>query len=137
MTGWQRYKIHPDPRLRARYAWEVAPLRTTYAGAVWAMKQYYRDTPPMFQKMQGLLSDIYREFGWKTRIVAPLIGLFAYLQLLKEEQRLTKGWHYEPTTFYEKNPAARAIQSQNKPFRHILPGGVATPLSQPEPALKP
>jgi len=137
LTGWQRYKTHPDPRLRARYAWEVAPLRSTYAGAVWAMKQYYRDTPPMLQKMQRLLSDIYGEFGWKTRLVAPLIGLYAYLRLLKEEQRLTKGWQYEPATFYEKNPAAQALQHRSKPFRQILPGAAGTPLSQPEPALKP
>jgi len=136
LTGWQRYKTHPDTRLRARYAWEVAPLRSTYAGAVWAMQQYYRDTPPLFQQMQRLLADIYREFGWKTRLIAPLIGLYAYLRLLQEEQRLAKGWRYEPTTFYEKNPAARALQSQSKPVRRILPRGAGTPLAQPEPALK-
>jgi B12 binding domain/Radical SAM superfamily len=136
LTGWQRYKTHPDPRLRARYAWEVAPLRTTYAGAVWAMKQYYRDTPSMFQKMKRLLSDIYREFGWKTRLVSPVVGMYAYLRLLKEEQRLTKNWRYEPTTFYEKNPAALALQAQRKPFRLPLQGGAGTPLAQPEPALK-
>ena len=136
LTGWQRYKTHPDPRLRARYAWEVAPLRTTYAGAVWAMKQYYRDTPPMFRKMNRLLSDIYREFGWKTRLATPVIGLYAYLQLLREEQRLTKGWRYEPTTFYEKNPAALALHTQRKPFRLPLQSGAGAPLAAPEPALK-
>lgn len=136
LTGWQRYKTHPDPRLRARYAWEVAPLRTTYAGAVWAMKQYYRDTPHLFRKMKCLLSDIYREFGWKTRLAAPVIGLYAYLRLLREEQRLTKGWRYEPTTFYEKNPAAQALQKPRKPFRLPLPDTVGAPLVPPEPALK-
>jgi radical SAM superfamily enzyme YgiQ (UPF0313 family) len=136
LTGWQRYKTHPDPRLRARYAWEVAPLRTTYAGAVWAMKQYYRDTPHLFRKMKCLLSDIYREFGWKTRLAAPVIGLYAYLRLLREEQRLTKGWRYEPTTFYEKNSAAQALQKPRKPFRLPLPDTVGAPLVPPEPALK-
>jgi len=136
LTGWQRYKTHPDPRLRARYAWEVAPLRTTYAGAVWAMKQYYRDTPHLFRKMKNLLSDIYREFGWTTRLAAPVTGLYAYLRLLKEEQRLTKGWRYEPTTFYEKNPAAQALHKRPKPFRIPLQGTAGAPLVPPEPALK-
>ena len=45
LTGWQRYKNSPDDRLRKRYAREVQPLRSTYAGAVWAMKRYYRSTP--------------------------------------------------------------------------------------------
>jgi hypothetical protein len=136
LTGWQRYKTHPDPRLRARYAWEVAPLRTTYAGAVWAMQQYYRDTPHLFRKMKGLLSDIYREFGWPTRLAAPVIGLYAYLRLLREEQRLTKGWRYEPTTFYEKNLAAQALQTHRKPFRLPLQDTAGAPLVPPEPALK-
>jgi hypothetical protein len=136
LTGWQRYKTHPDPHLRARYAWEVAPLRTTYAGAVWAMQQYYRDTPHLFRKMKSLLSDIYREFGWTARLAAPVIGLYAYLRLLKEEQRLTKGWRYEPTTFYEKNPAAQALQKQRKPFRLPLQGTAGAPLAVPEPILK-
>ena len=100
------------------------------------MKQYYRDTPPMFRKMNRLLSDIYREFGWKTRLATPVIGLYAYLQLLREEQRLTKGWRYEPTTFYEKNPAALALHTQRKPFRLPLQSGAGAPLAAPEPALK-
>lgn len=137
LTGWQRYQAHPDPRLRSRYAWEAAPLRSTYAGAVWAMKQYYRDTPAMFRKMKRLLSDIYREFGWKTRLAAPAIGLFAYLRLLQEERRLAKGWRYEPATFYEKNPAALAISDQKKALRPALSPGMATALARPEPALKP
>ncbi|WP_419660042.1 B12-binding domain-containing radical SAM protein [Desulfosarcina variabilis] len=103
LTGWQRYQNNPDKRIRKRYNREVHPLRSTYAGAVWAMKRYYRKTPSMVRKMKRLLSDIYREFGWKTRLVAPAIGLYAYLRLLKEERQLARGWRYEPNTFYEKN----------------------------------
>jgi hypothetical protein len=100
------------------------------------MKQYYRDTPPLFRKMKNLLSDIYREFGWKTRLVAPLAGLYAYLRLLREEQRLTKGWRYEPITFYEKNPAAQALHKRPTPFRLPLRGTAGATLVPPEPALK-
>lgn len=111
LTGWQRYKNCPDQRVRKRYAREVSPLRTTYAGAVWAMKRYYRKTPVMSEKMKQLLRDINREFGWKTRLVAPVIGLYAYLRLMKEERLLASGWRYEPATFYDKNPKAEMIQA--------------------------
>jgi hypothetical protein len=100
------------------------------------MKQYYRDTPHLFRKMKNLLSDIYREFGWKTRLAAPLAGLYAYLRLLREEQQLSKGWRYEPTTFYEKNPAAHVIKTKRQPFRLPLKGAAGAPLATPEPALK-
>jgi hypothetical protein len=136
LTGWQRYKTHPDARLRKRYAREVAPLRSSYAGAVWAMKQYYRDSPPMFGKMQQLLSDIDREFGWKTRLTGTVTGVFAYLRLLQEERRLAKGWRYEPATFYDPNPAALAIRERKKPLRSTVTPRVATPLAAPQAALK-
>jgi hypothetical protein len=136
LTGWQRYRTHPEPRIRARYAREVAPLRTTYAGAVWAMKQYYRDTPHLYRRMKRLLADIIREFGWPTRLAATVTGVYAYLRLLKEEQRLAKGWSYEPKTFYEPNPAARALAARCAPAREKVPCPVGTPLAPPEPALK-
>ncbi|MGW8323780.1 MAG: B12-binding domain-containing radical SAM protein, partial [Thermodesulfobacteriota bacterium] len=36
--GWMRYRNHPDSRVRTRYANDVRPLRTSYAGALWAMR---------------------------------------------------------------------------------------------------
>ena len=137
MIGWQRYKNNPDKRLSKRYAWEVRPLRSTYAGAVWAMKLYYRDTPSMFRKMKRLLSDIYREFGWKTRLAAPLIGLYAYLRLLKEEKQLAHGWQYEPTPFYEKNSAAEALQVRRKLNWTNQDEAIGPPLAPPKPVMRP
>lgn len=110
LTGWQRYKNHPDPRIRARYDREVHPLRLTYAGAVWAMRHYFRHDKRMFRKMDRLLKDIYREFGWKTRIAGLTVGIYAYGSLIKEERRLANGWRYEPASFYEKNVAALALE---------------------------
>ena len=136
LIGWQRYKNNPDQRLRKRYAWEVHPLRSTYAGAVWAMKQYYRQTPSMFRKIDRLLSDIYREFGWKTRLVAPLIGFYAYLRLLKEERQLSRGWRYEPTTFYEKNSKAKAVHVRRNSHPQTQPNAIEVFMASPRPALK-
>ena len=135
LNGWQRYQTHPDPRVRERYEREVAPLRSTYAGAVWAMKQYFRDTPPMFRRMKRLLSDITREFGWKTRLAAPLFGIYAYLRLLKEEQRLAKGWRYEPNTFYEMNPAERRLRMGQANTPSTSPADEKMAMPPPEPAL--
>ncbi len=136
LTGWQRYKNHPDARLRDRYAREVAPLRSGYAGAVWAMKQYYRDTPATFSRMQRLLADIYKEFGWKTRLAAPLIGLYVYLKMLQEERRLVRGWRYEPATFYEKNAAAQLLASRGRLESAPPPCNPGALFTPPEPVLK-
>jgi hypothetical protein len=55
---------------------------------------------------------------------------------LREEQRLTKGWRYEPATFYEKNPAAQALHKRPKPFRLPRQVTAGAPLVPPQPALK-
>ena len=136
LTGWQRYKNDADDRLRSRYAREVRPLRSTYAGAVWAMARYYRNTPAMFRKMRRLLSDIYREFGWKTRLSAPLIGLYAYLRLFKEERRLAQGWRYEPTPFYERNSKAEAELARKNRHPQRRRKDIEAFMAPPQPALK-
>ena len=110
LNGWKRYGKDPRPRIRRRVAWEVFPLRSTYAGAVWAMRKWYRDDPRQKEKATQLLKDIYMAFGWKTRMVAPLIGRFAWIALKREEARLAAGWSYEPCSFHEKNAAAVALE---------------------------
>ena len=108
LNGWKAYKSAPR-RIRDRFAWEIFPVRSTYAGAVWAIKKWYRDDKAMAVKANQLLQDIYATFGWKTRLITPIFGCFAHYCLKKEEKRLAAGWIYEPTSFYEKNKAAMLL----------------------------
>jgi len=108
LTGWRTYKNHPERRIRERLLREVRPLRSAYAGALWAMMKWYRSNQSIRDKVELVLNDIYAEFGWRTRLMARLIGPLLYVTLKLEERRLARGWTYEPQTFYEKNPAAMA-----------------------------
>jgi len=119
LNGWQKYKNHPDKRIRSRFALKAKTLRTTYAGAVWAMKKWSRGNEPVGAKMDMLLKRLYREFGWKTRLFAPLAGSYLYHNLKKEEVRLRNGWNYEPHAFYEKNAAALALEHRRKDIRPV------------------
>ena len=110
LNGWQRHRKHPDPCIRRRIAREVFPLRSSYAGAVWAMKKWYRHDPHLHEKAESLLMDIYAEFGWMPRLVAPLLGRYAFFTLKREEARLVAGQTYEPRSFLEKNEAALALE---------------------------
>ena len=78
------------------------------------MKKSYRSNRQIADKVENLLSDIYDEFGWMTKSVAPIIGLFLHFMLKMEEKRLAKGWTYEPQTFYEKNDAALAMDATRR-----------------------
>ena len=109
LNGLQKHKSH-SKAVRERLAWEAAPLRSTYAGAVWAMKKYYRDSPPLRNLAGNLLADIYAEFGWGTRLVAPLIGRYVFGRLKREELHLAAGHSYEPRSFCEENAAAVALK---------------------------
>jgi hypothetical protein len=110
LAGWQRYKDHPEKRIRERFGAKVNLLRTAYTAAVWAMNKYYRDSKPLATQTGDLLKRLYTEFGWKTRLFAEAAGRFVYFMLKREEQRLARGWSYEPDSFYEKNAAASALQ---------------------------
>ncbi|UCD32638.1 MAG: cobalamin-dependent protein [Desulfobacterales bacterium] len=131
LKGWQRYKHHEDERIRDRFDWEVKPLRTTYAGAVWAMKKWYKKNRNMSEKMNSLLYDLYKAFGWKTKLAAPLLGRYAFIKIKQEEKRLANGWVYEPHSFYEKNAAAIALKATNsiqvKPLPATLKGTPCEP----------
>ena len=129
LNGWQTHKGH-SPRIRDRFAWEAAPLRSTYAGAVWAIRKYYHDNPRHRETADRLLADIYAEFGWRTRMVAPLIGRYVYSRLKKEEERLAAGFCYEPRSFCEKNAAAQALEKAVAAERKAGTGGMF-PVAEP------
>jgi hypothetical protein len=111
LTGWQRYRNHPEARVRARFSREALPLRTTYAGAVWAMRRYFQGNRHLQAQLDGLLGDLYREFGARTRLAAPWVGRFVYRRLKQEERRLAGAWSYEPDCRCTRNPAALALAS--------------------------
>ena len=103
LAGWKRYKNHPNARIRRRFAWEAKDLATGYSAATAAAKLYYRDNPTIHAKLASLLSDLNREFGWKSRLMSLLGGRYVLRQIRREEERLAAGWTYEPPTFYERN----------------------------------
>ena len=121
LDGWLRYKKSPDRRIRERFAQRAKVLRTTYAGAAWAMAQWYRDDARIGGQMRALLARLYREFGWSTRIVAAVVGRYLYRMMKKEDLRLAQGWTYEPASFYEHNRAALALPP-------MLPKAIQAPL---------
>jgi radical SAM superfamily enzyme YgiQ (UPF0313 family) len=112
LNGWQKYKNHPDNRIRKRFGLKVNVLRTTYAGAVWAMKKWYKGNGRMTAQLCELLQRLTEEFGWTTRLLAPLAGQYIYAMLKREEKRLARDWVYEPAVFYEKNAAAIALEKK-------------------------
>jgi hypothetical protein len=109
LQGWQRYKNHPDRRIRNRYAREARNLPVTYAGALWATRDWFRSNPVLSAKISRILTDIHHEFGLKSRLVAPLLGRYLRFTLGREDRRLRRGWTYEPPTFYETNQTAGIV----------------------------
>jgi radical SAM superfamily enzyme YgiQ (UPF0313 family) len=106
LKGWKRYQNSTDNRVRDRFFEEVKPLRTMYAGAVWAMKKWYRKDSKFYQQLDELLQDIYNTLGLQPRVVAPVAGRYIYWAMQREQKRMAKGWTIEPETVLEKNRAA-------------------------------
>jgi radical SAM superfamily enzyme YgiQ (UPF0313 family) len=107
LRGWRALKDHPDPRVRERVAFETKDLPTQYAGALWASEKWFaRDNPALAARLRATRRAIEREFGWRARLGARVVGPVALATLWLEERRLRRGLTYEPPTFYEANPAA-------------------------------
>ncbi|MBN2546021.1 MAG: hypothetical protein JXB50_09500, partial [Spirochaetes bacterium] len=119
LKGWQKHKNHPDKRIVKRFKTEINGLSTVYAAAVWAMIRYFEKNKYMKNHLNKLLNDLYTEFGWKTRIIAPVLGLFIKYTIIKEEKRLSLGWTYEPSVIYEKNARALELEKRNPLFSKI------------------
>ncbi|RJP77213.1 MAG: B12-binding domain-containing radical SAM protein [Desulfobacteraceae bacterium] len=134
LNGWKRYKNHPDRRIRDRFTWEVSPLRSTYAGAVWAMKQYFRKDRNTEQKLSSLLKDMYLEFGWKTRMLARITGMYIFISIKREERLLARGKTWEPNIYYEKNEAALRMEKKSQQFRVTRNAGSGTLVAAHAPA---
>ncbi len=101
LQGWRRYKNHPDPRIRERFAWDTRGLATMFAGALWAARHWYRKDASQSAKISSILKGIYDEFGLKSRLAAPLVGRYVRWMMAREERRIRRGWMFEPPTFCE------------------------------------
>jgi radical SAM superfamily enzyme YgiQ (UPF0313 family) len=115
--GWLRYKNDPDPRVRARYAWEARSLRDGYAAALWAMEKHLRRTnTKVAEKVRGLRQDLGREFGLMSKVISRALGPMLLWSARREERRLAQGFTYEPRTIIERRnwPLAAAIAPPEK-----------------------
>ena len=103
-NGWQRYKSHPAPRVRVRFAHEARKLRTTYNAALWAMERRLKTSNPAISvKIRVLRREIETEFGMPTRLLRILLGPVLVWTSQREDRRLARGVTYEPQTFVERH----------------------------------
>ena len=113
VQGWKMYKNHPDKRIRGRYMRECGKLSTAYAAAIWAFKKWYKYDKKMQDKMSNILKELYKEFGLKTRITAPIIGSIIHFSCKRDQAQLDKGKTLEPQTLYVKNKYAADLDQKN------------------------
>jgi hypothetical protein len=103
LAGWQKYKNHPDARVRQRFEWEVRSMKSAYSGLLWAMERRLRQTNlAVSQQVRALRKDLGREFGFVSRAAARLLGPVLLWTSLREEKRLAAGFTYEPKTIIER-----------------------------------
>jgi hypothetical protein len=106
-SGWLRHKNDPDPRVRARFAWEVKSLKSTYSAALWAMeKRLAHANSAVAGKIRRLRFQVEDEFGLGSRLWAHLIGPLLLWSSKREDRRLARGITYEPPTFFTRRNGA-------------------------------
>ncbi len=103
LQGWRRYKDHPDPRIRERFAREVKKLSSAYNAALWVMeKEFKKVNRSVSGRIHTLRREVEKEFPFAARLTAAALGPILLWSTRREEHRLAKGRTYEPPTFVER-----------------------------------
>jgi radical SAM superfamily enzyme YgiQ (UPF0313 family) len=103
LQGWQRYKNHPDDRVRQRFEREIKKLSTAYNAALWAMERQFRTiNRDVSHQIRTLRREIAREFPIVSRVTAAVLGPFLLWSSLREESKLATGKTYEPPTIVQR-----------------------------------
>jgi radical SAM superfamily enzyme YgiQ (UPF0313 family) len=104
LMGWQRYKDHPDPRVRERFTREVKKLSSAYNAALWVMEQEFKKVNrDVSDRIHKLRREVEKEFPVVARLTAASLGPVLLWCTRREEKRLAKGRTYEPPTFVERS----------------------------------
>ena len=102
-NGWRRYRNHPDSRIRARFDRELAKLKSTYTGMLWAMERQLKSANAnVALRVRELRMDMHRELGLASRLTSTLMGPLLLWSLKREAKRLADGITYEPETIVER-----------------------------------
>jgi radical SAM superfamily enzyme YgiQ (UPF0313 family) len=103
LQGCQRYKDHPDPRIRERFAQQAKKLSGAYNAALWVMEREFKKVNRgVSEQIHNLRREVEKEFPFTARLTAALLGPILLWSTRREENRLAAGHTYEPPTFVER-----------------------------------
>ena len=123
LAGWKRYKNHPDPRVRRRFAWEARDLPSVYSAVVAAARLYYRGNPAMRAKMDAILKDLHREFGLKSRFYAAVGGRYVLLEDAPRGEATRTGLDLRAADVLRAERSGPAAGLPRRPAGGALPAG--------------
>ncbi len=103
LLGWQRYKNHPDPRVRERFTRQVKKIIGAYNAALWVMEREFKKVNRnVSAQIHKLRLEVQKEFPIIARFTAASLGPILLWSTRREESRLASGHTYEPPTFCER-----------------------------------
>ncbi len=103
LHGWRRYKNHPDPRIRERFARQVKQRSGAYNAALWVVEREFKKVNGSVSKqIHQLRSEVEKEFPVVARLTAAALGPILLWSTRREEKHLASGHTYEPPTFLDR-----------------------------------
>jgi radical SAM superfamily enzyme YgiQ (UPF0313 family) len=103
LSGWRRYRNHPDARIRERFQWEAKSLRSFSSGLLWAMEQYFRRINAGVAEQAGALRhQLKQEFGKPIYFLNMVLGRFLLTSIRREDRLLSQGMTIEPRSFVDR-----------------------------------
>ena len=100
LQGWQRYKNHPDARVRERFAREAKKLSSAYNAALWVMEREFKKVNrSVSEQIHKLRREVEKEFPVVARLTAASLGPILLWSTRREETAARVGTNVRATYF--------------------------------------
>jgi hypothetical protein len=81
----------------------MSKLQSGYNASLWAMERQFREvSETVSAQIKALRAEVEKEFGFRARFNARVLGPILLWTTRREERRLAKGKTYEPPKFLER-----------------------------------
>ncbi len=103
LNGWNRYKDHPDLRVRKRVWRESRMLRHAYPACLWAIeRRLRRANREVAGRVRALRKELEREFGLVASVASRVLGPVLWWTSWREDRHSPSGKAYNPGVIVDR-----------------------------------
>jgi radical SAM superfamily enzyme YgiQ (UPF0313 family) len=102
LNGWEKYSSSKNERIQKLIMERTKPFIHIMPGLLKSMRNFTKKNDRSTHKFDDIQKRAYSHASITDKALAPFISLFVTFFMEMEKRRLSRGFAFEPPTFYEK-----------------------------------